>query len=138
MVDLFFIFWTWCFNSLMSRWPLLALWPWKHSYRYLDVMSENKMLHISGLTSLKLWNKKQKTAVRTYFVFMIRMRESLFMASVTEIIQKTKQVRKIRNIAEIQISLSFFFITYIPLRNVETSCPLFFSMKINKQFCTVI
>ena len=48
------------------------------------------------------------------------------MASVTEIIQKTKQVRKNRKIAEIQISLSFFFIAYIPLRNLETSRPLYF------------
>lgn len=39
----------------------------------LYVMSENKMLPISGLTSLKLWNKKQKTAVRTYFALMIRI-----------------------------------------------------------------
>lgn len=49
------------------------------------------------------------------------------MASITEIIQKTNQVRKIKKIAEIQISLSFFFIAYIPLRNLETSPPLFFS-----------
>lgn len=54
------------------------------------------------------------------------------MASVTEIIPKTKQVRKIRKIAEIQISLSFFLIAYIPLRNLETSHPLFISYE-NKQ-----
>ena len=54
------------------------------------------------------------------------------MASVTEIILKTKQVGKNRKIAEIQISLSFFFIAHIPLRNLETSHPLFFSYE-NKQ-----